>query len=76
MTVEEKAECFDLLAGILTNYWSNGRYSWWCPSACGGELCDTREEAVESLIKFARDRAKWKVLQEDFNRKIFEKVRA
>ncbi len=53
MTTEEKAAAFDLVAVALTNDWSDGTWSWWCPSPPGGPHRATREEAVADLVAWA-----------------------
>ena len=58
MTADEKAAAFDALAATLTNQWSDGSWSWWCPHPCGGPMRVTREEAVNDLVSWAKLPAK------------------
>lgn len=53
MTDSEKIAAFDSIALAMTNQWADKRWSWWCPSPCGGEMVSTREEAVLSLVEWA-----------------------
>lgn len=50
----DKITAFDLLAKAMTNKWSDGKWSWWCRLPCGGESRETREEAVQDLIEWAK----------------------
>lgn len=54
MNIEEKATVFDLLVRAMTNRWSDGRWSWFCRTPCGGESRETREEAIADLIEWAK----------------------
>jgi Ser/Thr protein kinase RdoA (MazF antagonist) len=60
MGAEEKAAAFDLLVAALTNRWADGRYSWWCPSPCGGPLRDAPADVVPDLLDWAEQVVKWR----------------
>lgn len=66
MLTSEKAAAFDTLCEALTNRWYDRRWSWFPLTPCGGVMCDTREEAVEDLVKWSKRMA-------ELNRKRFAK---
>lgn len=53
MLTSEKAAAFDTLCDALTNRWSNGRWSWFPHTACGGPERETKEEAIRDLIEWS-----------------------
>ena len=54
MSDAEKIAAFDSIALAMTNQWHDGKWSWWCPSPCGGSMFDAREEAVVDFIEWAK----------------------
>lgn len=59
MTDAEKAAAFDALSVALTNQFSDGLWSWYCPTPCGGEAkFATQPEAVADLVRWAERMAR------------------
>jgi hypothetical protein len=69
MTDAEKAAAFDRLADALTNRFHDGRWSWFCPTPCGGKSVATKAEAVADLITWA-ERTGPRVVRKNANRSV------
>ena len=64
MTVDEKAEAFDLLCTALTNRWESGHWTWWCANPAGGPARDNRDDCIRDLIEWAERCVKWRSRQQ------------
>lgn len=53
MTVEEKAAAFDTIIDAVLNRWSDGTWSWFPLTPCGGKVCQTKEEAAADFNAWA-----------------------